>query len=50
MKFKRIADKFNEGSIEEVLEMPDRINELEEQIENTWVSLEAHSADVDRIM
>ena len=28
----------------------DAITELEDKIENAWVSLEAHSADVDRIM
>ena len=35
---------------EDVLEMPDRVDELEEEIEKAWVSLEAHGADVDRIM
>ena len=28
----------------------DAITELEDKIEKAWVSLEAHSADVDRIM
>lgn len=35
---------------EDVLDMPDRVEELEEEIEKAWVSLEAHGADVDRIM
>ena len=45
-----LGNPVSEGLEEDVLEMPDRVNELEEEIENAWVSLEAHGADVDRIM
>lgn len=34
--WQKVKSSVNEGSMEEVLEMPDRVNELEEEIDKLW--------------
>ena len=47
---KDLKDKIDEGIHEEVMGIPSREEELVSEIEDTWVSLEARGADVDKIM
>lgn len=47
---KDLKDKIDEDIHEEVMGIPSRKEELVSEIEDTWVSLEACGADVDKIM
>lgn len=47
---KDLKDKIDEDIHEEVMGIPSRKEELVSEIEDTWVSLEASGADVDKIM